>query len=163
MEDSIKDILDEMLKEIVKKRPNEYKTAFEILTKLLKNIVEKPDEQKFRVIKKSNAIISSKLLIIPEIIEVLEILGYVEGTGEKENCYLYEGDRFESLNDCLEILNKILTNPGQKVIVYQYDLTQGMAKTMSRGLLGKQIEGVWHTAVCVFGKEYFYGGGICIG
>ena len=163
MEDSIKDILDEMLKEIVKKRPNEYKTAFEILTKLLKNIVENPNEEKFRVIKKSNIIISSKLLIIPEIVEVLEILGYVPGTGEKENCYLYEGDRFESLNDCLEILNKILTNPGQKVIVYQYDLTQGMAKTMSRGLLGKQIEGVWHTSVCVFGKEYFYGGGICIG
>ena len=163
MEDSIKDILDTMLKEIVQKRPNEFKTAFEILTKLVRNIVENPNEAKFRVIKKSNVVISSKLLNIPEMIEVIEILGFEEGKGEKENCYVYEGNRFESLNDCLDVLGNILSNPGQKVVVYQYDLTQGMAKTMSRGLLGKQIEGVWHTAVCVFGKEYFYGGGICVG
>ena len=163
MEDSIKDILDGMLKEIVQKRPNEYKTAFEILTKLLKNIVENPNEQKFRIIKKTNVVISSKLLNVSEIVEVLEILGYAEGTGEQQNCYVYEGDRFESLNDCLDILSSILSNPGHKVVVYQYDLTQGMAKTMSRGLIGKQIEGVWHTGVCVFGKEYFYGGGICVG
>ena len=163
MEDSIKDILDGMLKEIVQKRPNEYKTAFEILTKLLKNIVENQNEQKFRIIKKTNVVISSKLLNVSEIVEVLEILGYAEGTGEQQNCYVYEGDRFESLNDCLDILSSILSNPGHKVVVYQYDLTQGMAKTMSRGLIGKQIEGVWHTGVCVFGKEYFYGGGICVG
>ena len=56
MEDSIKDILDTMLKEIVQKRPNEFKTAFEILTKLVRNIVENPNEAKFRVIKKSNII-----------------------------------------------------------------------------------------------------------
>ena len=64
MEDSIKDILDEMLKEIMKKKPNEYKTAFEILTKLLKNIVDNPNDPKFRIIKKTNVIISSKLLNI---------------------------------------------------------------------------------------------------
>ena len=163
MEDSIKDILDEMLKEIMKKKPNEYKTAFEILTKLLKNIVDNPNDPKFRIIKKTNVIISSKLLNISEMVEVLEILGYEVGTGEKENCYVYEGNRFESLKDCLEVLNNLLSNPGFKVVVYQYDLTQGMARTMSRGLIGKQIDGVWHTAVCVFGKEYFYGGGICVG
>ena len=164
MEDSIKDILDNMLKEIVKKRPNEYKTAFEVLTKLLKNILENPNETKFRIIKKSNAIISSRLLNIPEMIEVIEILGYESGTGEQENCYVYEGNCFESLKECLEILNNLISKPaGYKVIVYQYDLTQGMARTMSRGLIGKQIDGVWHTAVCVYGREYFYGGGICIG
>ena len=164
MEDSIKDILDNMLKEIVKKRPNEYKTAFEVLTKLLKNILENPNEPKFRIIKKSNTIISSRLLNIPEMIEVIEILGYESGTGEQENCYVYEGNCFESLKECLEILNNLISKPaGYKVIVYQYDLTQGMARTMSRGLIGKQIDGVWHTAVCVYGREYFYGGGICIG
>ena len=36
----------------------------------------------------------------------------------------------------------------------------GMARTMSQGVLGKQIEGVWHTGVVVYGLEYFYGGGI---
>ena len=163
MEESIHDIIESQLKEIITNRPSEYKTAFEIMTKLLKNIIEHPDDPKFRVIKKSNAVISSKLLIIPEIVGLLEILGYEEGTGEQKDCYVYDGTFFETLKDCLNVINKLLSNPGYKVIVYQYDLTQGMAKAMSRGLIGKQVDGVWHTAVCVFGKEYFYGGGICVG
>ena len=163
MEESIHDIIESQLKEIITNRPSEYKTAFEIMTKLLKNIIEHPDDPKFRVIKKSNAVISSKLLIIPEIVGLLEILGYEEGTGEQKDCYVYDGTFFETLKVCLNIINKLISNPGYKVIVYQYDLTQGMAKAMSRGLIGKQVDGVWHTAVCVFGKEYFYGGGICIG
>lgn len=166
MEDSIKEILEEQIQDIVTKRPNEFKTAFEILTKLLNNIIEHPEEPKYRVLKKTNIVISTKLLIIPEIIDVLNILGYEEGTGEKENCMLYEGNCFETLKDCVEIIKKILSNSqtGQnRVIVYQYDLTGGLARTMSRGLIGRQIEGVWHTAVNVFGKEYFYGGGICVG
>ena len=167
MEGSVKEILDDMLKEIVKNRPNEYKTTFEILKKLIDNILSNPEEPKFRVIKKSNPIISSRLLNIPEIIDVLNILGYEEGTGEKENCLVYEGNRFESLKECIELLNDLLSNTQQagkyRVIVYQYDLTGGLAKNMSRSFIGKQIDGIWHTAVCVFGKEYFYGGGICIG
>ena len=167
MEDSIKDILEGQLKEIEKNRPNEYKTAFEILIKLLNNIIEHPDDPKFRLIKKSNLVVSSNLLNIPEIIDVLNVLGYEEGSGEKENCLVYEGNCFESLKECVEILKNLISNAQQigkyKVIVYQYDLTGGLAKTMSVGFIGKQIEGVWHTAVNVFGKEYFYGGGICIG
>lgn len=27
-------------------------------------------------------------------------------------------------------------------------------------LLGKVIEGVWHTGIVVYGKEYYFGGGI---
>lgn len=48
-----------------------------------------------------------------------------------------------------------------KVQLHVYDLTGGMAKQMSKSFLGIEIEGVWHTGVVVFGKEYFYGGGIC--
>ena len=170
MEDSIKDILDGMLNDIVQKRPNQYKTAFNILFKLLNNILEHPDEPKFRVIKKSNQIISSQLLTIPEITEVLEILGYEEGSGERKDCLVYDGNRFESLKECVQLLTNLLQNSQNtqqtgkyKVMLYQYDLTQGLARSLSRGFIGKQIEGVWHTAVCVYGKEYFYGGGICIG
>lgn len=36
-----------------------------------------------------------------------------------------------------------------------------MAKVFSPMFLGKQIEGIWHTGVCVYGKEYYFGGGIC--
>lgn len=43
------------------------------------------------------------------------------------------------------------------VELYIYDLTSGMAAMMSQMLLGRHIEGVWHTAVVVFGREFFYG------
>ncbi|KAF9525052.1 PPPDE putative peptidase domain-containing protein [Crepidotus variabilis] len=46
------------------------------------------------------------------------------------------------------------------VKLYVYDLTNGMAKQLSMQLTGKQIDGIWHTSVVVFGKEIFYGQGI---
>ncbi|XP_055699172.1 uncharacterized protein LOC129799373 isoform X2 [Phlebotomus papatasi] len=45
-----------------------------------------------------------------------------------------------------------------KVELYIYDLTQGMAAVMSSMILGRHIEGIWHTGVVVFGREYFFGG-----
>ncbi|PFH34147.1 UBA/TS-N domain-containing protein [Besnoitia besnoiti] len=42
-----------------------------------------------------------------------------------------------------------------------YDLSRGMARQMSPMLLGRQIDGIWHTGVVVYGIEYFYGGGVC--
>ncbi|ETV78338.1 hypothetical protein H257_07919 [Aphanomyces astaci] len=47
-----------------------------------------------------------------------------------------------------------------EVVLHVYDLTRGMARQMSPALLGRQIEGVWHTGVFVYEKEYFFGGGI---
>lgn len=47
------------------------------------------------------------------------------------------------------------------VSLYLYDISNGMAKSFSPMLIGKVIEGVWHTGLVVYGKEYFYGGGIC--
>ncbi|KAG0036233.1 hypothetical protein BGZ82_004506 [Podila clonocystis] len=47
-----------------------------------------------------------------------------------------------------------------RVQVYLYDLSQGMARTMSMGLTGRQIDGIWHTSVVIFGREWWYGQGI---
>eukprot|EP00490_Sorites_sp_Unknown_P009415 CAMPEP_0114671808 /NCGR_PEP_ID=MMETSP0191-20121206/41784_1 /TAXON_ID=126664 /ORGANISM="Sorites sp." /LENGTH=245 /DNA_ID=CAMNT_0001932533 /DNA_START=24 /DNA_END=762 /DNA_ORIENTATION=+ len=58
------------------------------------------------------------------------------------------------------------TNPGNEfakgypVTLHVYDLSGGMAKAYSQQLIGQPIEGIWHTAVVVYGFEYFYGGGI---
>ncbi len=38
-----------------------------------------------------------------------------------------------------------------------------MARQMSFGFLGKQIDGIWHTGVIAFGNEYYFGGEICQG
>lgn len=44
------------------------------------------------------------------------------------------------------------------VQLYVYDMTNGVAAVMSQMLLGQQIEGIWHTAVVVYGREFFFGG-----
>lgn len=49
----------------------------------------------------------------------------------------------------------------QKVELHIYDLTNGMAKAFGKQMVGIDIEGVWHTGVVVFGREYYFGGGIC--
>ncbi|XP_069949886.1 uncharacterized protein [Cherax quadricarinatus] len=48
---------------------------------------------------------------------------------------------------------------GYQVELFVYDLSRGLAKTMSPALLGKQIEGIWHTGVVAYGREYFFGSG----
>ena len=51
----------------------------------------------------------------------------------------------------------------KEVWLYQYDLTNGMATKIVKFMTGRDLEAVWHTALVVFGKEYFFGGGICSG
>ncbi|RUP47209.1 DUF862-domain-containing protein [Jimgerdemannia flammicorona] len=48
------------------------------------------------------------------------------------------------------------------VKLFVYDLSQGMARQMSLGLTGRQIDGIWHTSVVVFGQEFYYGQGIFV-
>ena len=44
-----------------------------------------------------------------------------------------------------------------EVKIHVYDLSKGLARQLSPMLLGKQIDGVWHTGVVVYGREYFFG------
>ncbi|KAL1932294.1 hypothetical protein VTP01DRAFT_9350 [Rhizomucor pusillus] len=48
----------------------------------------------------------------------------------------------------------------EPVKLYVYDLSQGLAKQMSLSLTGRQIDGIWHTAVVLYGHEFYYGQGI---
>jgi desumoylating isopeptidase 1 len=50
--------------------------------------------------------------------------------------------------------------PLGRVQLLVYDLSRGMALTMSQQILGQQIEGIWHTGILVFDVEYYFGGGI---
>ncbi|KAI9199595.1 thioredoxin family protein [Polychytrium aggregatum] len=49
---------------------------------------------------------------------------------------------------------------GTKVQLYVYDLSKGMARMLSMQLTGTQIDAIWHTAVVVNGREYYFGSGI---
>ncbi|KAF1355802.1 DUF862-domain-containing protein [Lizonia empirigonia] len=46
------------------------------------------------------------------------------------------------------------------VQLYVYDLSQGLARSMSRQFLGIQIDAVYHTSIVLEGIEYYFGGGI---
>ncbi|KAL7753535.1 hypothetical protein RI367_001310 [Sorochytrium milnesiophthora] len=48
----------------------------------------------------------------------------------------------------------------ERVVLYVYDLSQGMARLMSRNLTGRQIDGIWHTSVVVYGREWYFGQGV---
>jgi len=48
-----------------------------------------------------------------------------------------------------------------RVTLNIYDLSQGMARQFSPMLLGKTIDMIYHTGVEVFGREFYFGGGIC--
>lgn len=49
----------------------------------------------------------------------------------------------------------------EHVTLLVYDITMGMAKAMSMMIIGQQIDAVYHTSLVVFGREYYFGGGIC--
>ena len=34
----------------------------------------------------------------------------------------------------------------------------GVFRVLMLLFIGKQIDGIWHTAIVVYGKEYFFGG-----
>lgn len=38
--------------------------------------------------------------------------------------------------------------------------TRGMARALSRQILGQELDSVWHTGIVVSGKEYYFGGGV---
>uniref|UniRef100_A0A3Q0T0N3 palmitoyl-protein hydrolase n=1 Tax=Amphilophus citrinellus TaxID=61819 RepID=A0A3Q0T0N3_AMPCI len=48
------------------------------------------------------------------------------------------------------------------VKLYIYDMSKGMARQLSVAMLGRHIDGIWHTAIVVHGKEYYFGGSMGI-
>ena len=52
--------------------------AFKILNKLFNNIINDPEEEKFKIFKKSNINLQLKVLIIKECLDMLKALGYTE-------------------------------------------------------------------------------------
>ncbi|TPX34991.1 hypothetical protein SmJEL517_g02496 [Synchytrium microbalum] len=45
------------------------------------------------------------------------------------------------------------------VQLYVYDISNGMARSLSLMLTGQHFDAIYHTAVVIFGTEYFFGGG----
>jgi len=69
---------DVILKTIDKYKEEDLLECYKILQKLFQNLSENEFEKKFKTFKISNPTIKSKVLIIPEVLEILRILGYKE-------------------------------------------------------------------------------------
>ncbi|KAI3478192.1 hypothetical protein L1887_59921 [Cichorium endivia] len=52
--------------------------------------------------------------------------------------------------------------PSYPVKLFVYDLSRGMARSMSLPLTGRQIDGIWHTSIVAWDREYFFGQGISV-
>lgn len=48
-----------------------------------------------------------------------------------------------------------------KVVLYIYDISNGMAASFGQMIIGKHVEAIYHTSLVVFGKEFYFSGGIC--
>eukprot|EP00927_Polykrikos_kofoidii_P035360 TRINITY_DN29938_c0_g1_i1.p1 TRINITY_DN29938_c0_g1~~TRINITY_DN29938_c0_g1_i1.p1 ORF type:complete len:484 (+),score=89.31 TRINITY_DN29938_c0_g1_i1:320-1771(+) len=46
------------------------------------------------------------------------------------------------------------------VALHLYDLSRGAAAALAPYLIQEELQGVWHTGIVVFGKEYYFGGDI---
>jgi hypothetical protein len=78
-------------------------TALEILNKLLTNILSNPQENKFRAIKKTNKVISEKLMRCVGIDQILSILGYQDSFTEPDTfVYMRDLDRLDLARTILE-------------------------------------------------------------
>lgn len=74
---------------------------------------------------------------------------------DNNNANIYNNDNDDVIfND-----NEVDSN---EVIYFIYDLSGGIVKGLSRMVLGHEIEGIYHTSVYVYGKEYYYQSGIQI-
>ena len=46
------------------------------------------------------------------------------------------------------------------VTLFVYDISNGLARQMSPMIVGKLVEGIWHTSIVVHNKEYYFQGGV---
>jgi hypothetical protein len=81
------------------------KDAFSLLTKLFNNILTKPSEDKFRLFKKSNETLKSKVLLLKETLDLLKAIGYVD---LDEEMLAFQGNEFSNLKEAVNILNEYI-------------------------------------------------------
>ena len=83
--------------------------AFHILLKLFNNIVNNPLEDKFKYFKKTNKTIKAKVLIIPEIIDLLKSMGYID-VDDESMVYTENLDIIKNVSNKIKSITDIYDN-----------------------------------------------------
>lgn len=82
--------------------------CIETLTKYLQNIIQHPDDEKYRKIRQSNRIFNEKVLPCEGALDFLLAAGFTEQTIDDEKFFIYSDennpDGVETLNELLEAL-----------------------------------------------------------
>lgn len=76
-------------------------TAFTLLLKLLTNLANNPNEPKFRIFKKTNDTIKSKILIIKETETLIREIGYVDEGSD----LTFKDPRVDKIKKAIEIIS----------------------------------------------------------
>jgi len=97
-----------------------------------------------------------------------EIKNYIDGWAKNPSNQTKKSNESSGLNGNISIfeqrqkqMEQEQINKGPQVTMLIYDISNGMARQFGQQFLGKKLDGVWHTSIVVYNKEYFYGGGIC--
>ncbi|EEQ99275.1 conserved hypothetical protein, partial [Perkinsus marinus ATCC 50983] len=62
--------------------------------------------------------------------------------------------------DYYEYLYYTLGRRKEKVELLFYDISNGASRTLGPILFGHRVEGIWHTSIVAFNKEWWYGGNV---
>lgn len=76
-----------------------------------------------------------------------------------------EGTEAQLYEECVgcsyfDFLALLLGCKSSTVQYYQYDMSGGRAQLLPSALVGEHLDGIWHTSIVVFGREYWYSGSI---
>mmetsp|Transcript_17930 Transcript_17930/g.15837 ORF Transcript_17930/g.15837 Transcript_17930/m.15837 type:complete len:191 (-) Transcript_17930:193-765(-) len=106
-------------------------SAFDILMKLVKNVLKCPHEEKFRNIKKTNKAIASKLLSLSSIEDLLLALGYTDSSDE---FYIFDITNYSDLTKLYKILESFHDERRKKYMtpeeLNKYELLKAQKKKM---------------------------------
>ena len=129
--------------ELINKRYTEkfVKQAFTLLLLLFKNIINKPGEDKFRILNLNNNNIKNKVLIIKETIDFVQAIGYYDSG---KDTMRFDGSP-QTLTEVVGMLNMYIEELDKKIkIILQEEekMMQELKESNQRAENKQQVEEV---------------------
>jgi hypothetical protein len=112
--DNIRDICEKIFQ---KYNEEKVKDAFALIIKLLNNMLSKPGEDKFRIFKKSNEAIKSKILLLKENLDLMKAIGYID---LDEEMLVFQGDDMTRVKKAVSTLNEYIERIDKQLEEKQY-------------------------------------------
>ena len=100
--------IQNMLNDIRRRYPTTYRPAFQSLNQCLSNIIQHPDEVSYRIINLIDHFIQNNILIIPEILDILRLIGFSQTQPGNRNILIYQDQPLNVLNNYISIFNNFL-------------------------------------------------------